>query len=192
MKSLIKLSHRSGFSLVELIISIGVILTALLGLAGLLGLSIRGNETIRQTTLCKTLATTITETIIVARESEIIDFTNLETVFSGANVRRPILAPGPDNIYGTNDDIGDLTFSVGPNPALAAGQQKFDRTTESIFNLTQQGYGYRILVIPIAGSNNALKQISVEIYPPGSTQPNDRGVYRINLVLGSYPTSLTG
>ncbi|MBK7994014.1 MAG: prepilin-type N-terminal cleavage/methylation domain-containing protein [Blastocatellia bacterium] len=81
MKSLIKLSHRSGFSLVELIISIGVILTALLGLAGLLGLSIRSNETIRQTTLCKTLATTITETIIVARESEIIDFTKLETVF---------------------------------------------------------------------------------------------------------------
>lgn len=191
MKILYKLSYKSGFSLVELIISIGVILTALLGLAGLLGLSIRSNETLRQVTLCKTLANTITETIIVARESEIIDFTKLEMVFSGANVRRPILSPGPDNIYGTNDDIGDLTFSVGPNPALAAGQQKFDRTTESIFNLTQQGYGYRILVNPIAGSNNTLKQVSVEIYPPGATQPTDRGVYKLSLVFGSYPTSLT-
>lgn len=191
MKSFIKLSHKSGFSLVELIISIGVILTALLGLAGLLGLSIRSNETLRQTTLCKTLANTITETIIVARESEIIDFTKLEMVFAGANVRRPILSPGPDNIYGTSDDVGDLAFSVGPNPALAVGQQKFDRTTEDVFNLTQQGYGYRILVNPIAGSNNTLKQVSVEIYPPGATQPTDRGVYRLSLVFGSYPTSLT-
>ncbi|KAF0249673.1 MAG: hypothetical protein FD167_920, partial [bacterium] len=56
--------YQKGFSLVELIVTIGIIVTSLLGIAGLLGLSVRSNETFRQLTVCKTLATTIAETII--------------------------------------------------------------------------------------------------------------------------------
>src|SRR5690349_2011203 len=125
-----KKSFQSGFSLVELVISIGIILTALLGIAGLLGISIRSNETFRQTTICKTLATTITETIIVARESKVIDFANLSTTFSPAATKKSIKGAGPDNIYGTTDDVGDFTFSVGPDPTKPVSTAKYDRTNE--------------------------------------------------------------
>lgn len=190
MKTIYKKSSQKGFSLIELVISISVILTALLGIAGILGLSIRSNETSRQLIICKTLATTIAETMIIAKESGVIDFANLTTTFAPAATKRAILAAGPDNIYGTMDDAGDLVFSSGPDPTQPVSLQKYDRTSELLLNLTKQGYAYRILLTPVAGSNNALTKMDLEVYPPGTNLPSDRGVYKINMVFGQYRTSL--
>ncbi|MBI4854139.1 MAG: hypothetical protein HY819_20270 [Acidobacteria bacterium] len=189
MKSNSIKSLQKGFSLVELIITIGIVITSLLGIAGLLGLSIRSNETFRQLTICKTLATTIAETIIVSKESGIISFDNLSATFNSAT-KKPIKAPGPDNIYGTADDTGDLTFTVGPNVTQPASNAKYNRTNDLLLNLTQQGYRYRIVVTPLPNSNNALTRIDVEVYPPGTNNPTDRGVYKISTVFGQYRTSL--
>lgn len=189
MKSDSTKSPQKGFSLVELIVTIGIIVTSLLGIAGLLGLSIRSNETFRQLTVCKTLATTIAETIIVAKESNIISFDNLTATFN-SSTKKPIKAAGPDNIYGTADDTGDLTFTVGPDVSQPASTQTYNRTNDLLLNLTQQGYRYRIGITPIPGSNNALTRMDVEVYPPGSNLVTDRGVYTITTVFGQYRTSL--
>ncbi len=181
--------YQKGFSLVELIVTIGIIVTSLLGIAGLLGLSVRSNETFRQLTVCKTLATTIAETIIVSKESGIINFDNLTATFNSAT-KKPVKAPGPDNIYGTADDTGDLTFTVGPNVTQPASTQKYNRTNDLLLNLTQQGYRYRIGITPIPNSNNALTRMDVEVYPPGANNLTDRGVYTITTVFGQYRTSL--
>lgn len=190
MKFNYKKFTKSGFSLVELVISIGIILTALLGIAGILGLSIRSNETFRQLTICKTLATTISETIIVAKESGIINFDTLSTTFALSATKRTLRGAGPDNIIGTGDDAGDFAFSVGPNVTQVAGAERYDQTNELLLNLTRQGYGYRILFTPVPNSNNALTKMDIEIYPPGTNLPTDRGVYKINMVFGQYRTSL--
>ena len=125
------ISRSNGFSLIEVIISIGIISIGVLALAGMLGFSVMNSSRIKQVTLAKYIAVTTIETIISARESQVLPFANIAPQ-SGSNPNgfltgaQSVKGAGPDHIYGTNDDTGNLIYTIGPNST----NRLFDNTSD--------------------------------------------------------------
>lgn len=178
-----------GFSLIETIISIGIITIGVLSLAGTLGYSVLNSSRIRQVTIAKYIAVAVTESIISARESQIIPFQNIAPV-SGTNPNgfatgiQPVSKAGTDRVFGTADDTGDLIYTIGPNSTTGL----FKDGSDQVLNLTQTGYRRQItitdLLDPARGTPIGLKQINVQIFYP--SRVGGQQSYTMTTVLGDY------
>jgi prepilin-type N-terminal cleavage/methylation domain-containing protein len=187
--------QQAGFSLIEVIISIGIIGTVVLGLGLILGISVVRSDRSREITLAKLIAVTTLESITTARESEVISFMELSTTKFPSDIV-PVKNAGPDNIFGSGDDTGDLIYTAGPSTAGGGAKStaKFNGTDDLKVNLTQLGYRRRVLIEDMGsnGSSGGLKKITVEVFYPQSKVENASGQdsFKIVTVIGSYRNSL--
>jgi prepilin-type N-terminal cleavage/methylation domain-containing protein len=181
-----KPSQAEGFSLVELIITIAVLTIGLLSLAGTIGLSILNNSRSHQVLIAKYIAISTMETILAARESQILPYANIAPV-SGMNPNgfltglQPVKLAGPDNIYGTADDAGDLVYTIGPKNI----NTNFNVATDQTIDLTLTGYQRRITITDMTDSQGSqFKQVDIEVFYPSPIggQPS----YKVTTYIGNY------
>ncbi len=98
---------HSGFSLIEVLISMGVLTTGLLSLAAVVGMAMSTTQTSRQDMIAKQLANEATESIFAARDSSQLPLTSINNVSNGGifmDGAQPINLAGSDGIIGTADD----------------------------------------------------------------------------------------
>lgn len=126
---------ESGFSLIEVLISMLVMTTGLLGLLGSLGLAMAATQNSEQLTIAKQLANEALESILTARTTAQVQWLQIAngTCSVGQNCGlflsgpQPINNPGVDGIIGTSDDAAagsQILDSPGPSGIIVtpAGQ----------------------------------------------------------------------
>jgi prepilin-type N-terminal cleavage/methylation domain-containing protein len=154
----------SGFSLIEVMISMAILTTGLVSLLGVFGLAMVSTQTSQNAMIAKQLANESYESIITARNTTQIGWDDIQnqgsltcTVTGAASCgiflanMQPIYNAGADGIYGTSDD------------AVAGEQTLQDPGTDGVF-LTADD-----LFIPLTGFQ---RQITISPVYDSDTPPN--------------------
>lgn len=153
----------SGFSLLEVVISMAVLTTGLVSLLGVFGLAIANTQTSQQSMIAKQLANELLESIVTARNSSQLTWDAVQNVGVGdgngiflANMQ-PIYQAGTDGIFGTADDS-------------AAGMQKLqDPGPDGIFGTSDDIY------VPLTGYQRQVAITAVQDQY-GNTIPTLRSI----------------
>ena len=113
---------ESGFSLLEVLISMTILSVGLVSLLGVFGLAMATTQTSQQDMIAKQLANESMESIMTARNSSQLAWDQIQNVGQGdgngifTTGLLPINLPGSDGIYGTTDDSGTRQFLKDPGP----------------------------------------------------------------------------
>jgi type IV pilus modification protein PilV len=113
----LRIKNDSGFTLIEVLISMFVLTIGLLSLLGVFGMAMSGTMTAQEDRIAKQLAQDAYESIYTARDTANVPWANIENVAGGGtgifvSGFQPIYQSGADAIIGTADDA-------------AAGAQQF-------------------------------------------------------------------
>jgi len=116
---------QKGFSLVEVMISMVILVVGLVSLLGVFGLAMASTQTSQENNTAKQLANEAIEGILTARETANVTWNQIQNTGSGGIFVAgftPIFNPGVDGIIGTADDAasGIQTLEIpGPNGTFA-------------------------------------------------------------------------
>lgn len=160
---------NAGFTLIEVVISMLILMVGLLSLAGAISYALSTSGQGRSTTDAKLIITGTLEQIEALRNSKQLSYSqiantgsviNLGTyIFNGFNVGfNPVSRqPGCDGVSGTSDDLK----TPGPDGICGNADDVTDNT------LALPGYSRRIAIGILPGNPN-LKKITVTLQYPGS------------------------
>ncbi len=184
-------SGESGFSLIEVMISMCILTTGLVSLLGVFGLAMATTQTSQNALIAKQLANESYESIITARNTSQIDFddiqnqgsvncpiTNAATCGIFLSGMQQIYNAGADGIYGTSDDA-------------AAGEQTLqDPGTDGVFLTADDllipltGFQRQIDIEPVAGEGSVRSvTITVQYANPQTKLP---GTYVLNSYISQF------
>jgi prepilin-type N-terminal cleavage/methylation domain-containing protein len=113
---------ESGFSLLEVLISMAVLTIGLVSLLSVFGLAMASTQTSQQDMIAKQLANESLESIVTARNSSQLAWDQVQNVGQGdgngifAVGLQQMNLPGVDGIYGTTDDSGVRQTLRDPGP----------------------------------------------------------------------------
>jgi prepilin-type N-terminal cleavage/methylation domain-containing protein len=101
-----KIARSQGFTLIEVMISMAILMIALLSLLAVFGLAMASTQTSQQNAIAKQLADEAVEGILTARETSTVPWTSIANVPTGIFLSgaQPIDCAGADGIIGTADD----------------------------------------------------------------------------------------
>lgn len=132
---------QSGFTLIEVVISMAVLTVGMVSLLGVFGLAMATTQTSQQNLIAKQLANEAYESIVTARNSTQIDWDQIQNAgstncpISGAascgiflTGAQPIYNAGADGIFGTADDAaaGEQTLQdPGPDGVFQTADDTF-------------------------------------------------------------------
>jgi prepilin-type N-terminal cleavage/methylation domain-containing protein len=188
-------SAQSGFTIIETMIAIAImsigILTVLAAFATAVGATSNAQENLiaRQKTL------EAMESIYTARNTQQITFAQIANVASGGiftNGPTQLLAPGPDGLVNTTDDVpfaANLPCSAGPECVILPGPDGIlgnaDDKAMSLANFTRQIQIGTVLESDGVTIDPNLKQVTVTIsYSTGtSTVPRS---YTVNALVSAF------
>lgn len=167
------LSDETGLSMLEMVVALMLVTVGLLGLAGAAGYALTVSNRGRNVTNTKLLVVSILEQMETLRNTKDLTFgqianqgqvdnTGAAQPFAGfsSNFQAVSMNPGPDGIYGTDDDLLD----AGPDGVYGTAD---DFTNPA---LARAGYT-RQVQISFLGGNPNLKRIQVTLrYPSSSGQ----------------------
>lgn len=161
---------EAGFTLLEMVIAMLIMLIGLLALASVIGYALMVSNKGRNITNSKLLVVSMLEQMETLRNTKqltfgqisnvgAVDSTGATTSFNGfPNTFEPVsTAPGPDGIFGTSDDL----VTTGPDGNYGTADDRVDQT------LAIPGY-YRQVIVTSLSPN--LKKVQVTLRYPG-----DRG-----------------
>jgi type IV pilus modification protein PilV len=164
-------TDQSGFSLVEVMISMVILTIGLLAALAALGVTMAANQTSQEDMIARQQATEAMESIFNARNTSQIGFSviaNTTAIPPGIFVSgaQPIKCAGPDGILGTADDTNCLTASgaVCPNAGVACltepGPDGIVGTADDVI-LSLNNYTRTIAIAPLLdGSGNPIPTLS--------------------------------
>lgn len=152
---------ESGFSLIEVMVSMAILTTGLVSLLGVFGLAMASTQTSQGAMIAKQLANESYESIITARNTTQINWDDIQNqgsvtcTVTGASTcgiflsnMQQIYKAGNDGIYGTSDDA-------------AAGEQTLqDPGPDGIFQTADDvstpliGYQRQITISPVYDANH--------------------------------------
>ncbi len=162
---------QSGFTLLEAMIAIVILSFGILSLAAVYAQGIQVANMTQMDYIAEKKAEEAVETIFAARDSKLLAWTNIRNATgSGGGTDgvflvppQPLLAAGPDGLYGTADDdtANPDTVIMGAGPDKILGTA--DDVVMSLKNMTRT-----IDIIDVPGESG-LRQISITItYTVGS------------------------
>jgi prepilin-type N-terminal cleavage/methylation domain-containing protein len=162
-KSSIRRRAQSGFSLIEVVISMAILTTGLVSLLGVFGLAMATTQTSQDAMIAKQLANESYESIITARNTSQIDWDDIQNQGSascpvtGAATCGIFLAPmepidnaGADGIYGTSDDA-----AAGEQTLQDPGADGVFLTADDLF-IPLTGFQRQITISPLYDANGNL------------------------------------
>jgi prepilin-type N-terminal cleavage/methylation domain-containing protein len=113
-------SSDSGFSLLEVMISMVILTSGLMALLGAMGITMAANQTSQLDMFARQVASEAMESIFNARNTSQIGFSAIANTTAPPGIfvtgAKPLLCAGPDGIIGTADDAACLTASGSECP----------------------------------------------------------------------------
>ncbi|HWY59935.1 MAG TPA: prepilin-type N-terminal cleavage/methylation domain-containing protein [Terriglobales bacterium] len=117
---------QRGFSLIEVVVSMAILVIGLLSLLGVFGIAMASTQTSQENNTAKQLANEAMEGILTARETANIPWASINNTGGAGGIFLPGFLPincaGVDGIVGTADDAacGPQTLELpGPNGVFA-------------------------------------------------------------------------
>lgn len=111
-----RMKAQEGFTLIEVVTSIFIIMVGLVSLLGVMSFALASTQTARQDMIARQLAQESLEAIITARETADITWDQIQNVGPGNGIFvtgfQPIRRPGADGIIGTADDSLDTMETI--------------------------------------------------------------------------------
>jgi prepilin-type N-terminal cleavage/methylation domain-containing protein len=156
-------NRQTGFTLLEAMIAIVILSFGILSLASVYAQGIQVASLTQFDYIAEKQAEEAVETIFAARDSKLLAWTNIRNVTGAGGVNdgvfmvgpRPLLAAGPDGLYGTvDDDVANPTVVIvnaGPDKILGTA----DDVVMSLTNMTRT-----IAIVDVVGSTG-LRQITI-------------------------------
>jgi type II secretory pathway pseudopilin PulG len=162
---------RSGFTLLEAMIAIVILSFGILSLAAVYAQGIQVANMTQMDYIAEKKAEEAVETIFAARDSKLLLWTNIRNVTGSGGVNdgvflvppQPLLAAGPDGLYGTADDdpANPDVVIIGPGPDKILGTA--DDVVMPLRSMT------RTIAIADVPGESGLRQITITItYTAGS------------------------
>jgi type II secretory pathway pseudopilin PulG len=174
-----KASDR-GFSLIEVVISIAILMVALLALVGTFAAAVGATASAQEDLIAKQKAMEAVESIYTARNTQQLGFAAIANLNAAGGIfllgYQPLLSAGPDGLVGTSDDTnfpgcpGGVECINLPGPDGILGTA--DDTQMSLGNFQRQ-ITITPVLLPDGTPNPNLKQIQVDVQytKPGMTKP---------------------
>lgn len=179
-------SEESGFSLLEVMISMAILTIGLLAVLATLGFAISATQTSQEDIIARQLASEAMETIFTARNTSQIPFSSIANTtaippgifLGGANAPK---CAGPDGILDTIDDVSCLTAAGAacPNGGIEClsepGPDGIVGTADDVI-ISLANYTRTIAITPLLDGNGnpipTLVQVTITIQ---YTVPNHGG-----------------
>jgi len=188
--------HRqSGFSLIEVVISMAILTVGMVSLLGVFGLAMSSTLTSQQDMIAKELANEALESIITARNTSQINWDAIQNVGSttcsaGASPcgifvtgASQIYNAGADGIYGTSDDS-----NAGEQTLTEPGADGIYGTTDDV-QIPLTGYQRTVLISPVYDANNnvvaTLRGINITVQY-STSQTKLPKTYVLNSLISQY------
>ncbi|HEY7292386.1 MAG TPA: prepilin-type N-terminal cleavage/methylation domain-containing protein [Vicinamibacterales bacterium] len=176
-------SNEKGFSLIETIVSIGVLTTGILGAAAVIVTGMQNLSSSPSDVIVTQKAAQAVEAVFAARDSHKLTWAQIRNV-RGASGNDggifldgplPLKTPGPDGLVNTADD-GGIETMVMPGKDQTLGTS--DDVTVTLGQFTRE-----IAISDVTGENGQLRLIKVTIiYQNGPT----RRTYVLTTFISSY------
>jgi len=149
-------SSNKGFSLIETVIALGVLVTGVLGAAGVLAAGMKNLSTSPSNVIVAQKATEAVETVFAARDSRRLTWAQIKNVSGGGvflDGPQTLKIAGNDGLVNTGDDGAIETIDLP------------GRT------VTLSAYTREILIEDVPGENGQLRKITVTIRYSGQILP---------------------
>lgn len=188
-------TRQSGFSLIEVMISIAILTVGLLAVIGTFATALQSTRWAQEDLIAKQKALEALESIYTARNTSQITFAQIANIGAGGiftDGYTQMLAAGNDGLVGTADDAN---FAAnGPCPAGVENIRlpgpdgilgNADDTCMSLANFSRQILIGPVLQQPGNVLNPNLKQITVNLqyFRPGMRAPR---IYTVQALMSSY------
>ena len=163
-------AKQGGFSLVEVMVSMVVLMVGLLSLLGVFGMAMASTQESQEDMIAKQLADEALESIMTARDTAQKQWSDIQNVSDGGiflNGYQPMYMPGGDGILGTADDVASGQYITLTEP----GPDGIYGTADDV-KVKLSNYQRQVQILPVVdpqGSiNPTLRSINVTIkyYPP--------------------------
>jgi len=181
--------NQSGFSLIEVMISMVVLGVGLVGLLGVFGLAIAANQSAQEDMIARQVASEAMESIFTARNTAQLSFSQINNVgFGGIFASGPqsLLCAGPTyGIVGVAGDTSSCTTSSGaacPNGGVKcldeAGPDGILGTADDVIQ-SLSNYTRTIAITPLTDSSGSpiqtLSQVTITVTysAPNSSVPKN-------------------
>jgi len=190
-------SRQSGFTLIEVMISMVILMIGSLGVLGVFGLAMSTTQRSQQDMFARQLASEAIESIYTARNTAEMSWAQIQNVSNGGifvDGQQSVLCAGPDGIIGTADDAPCLTASGAtcPNAGVLCltepGPDGIMGTADDVI-VSLYGYKRQIQILPLYDSSGNVIQtlhsatITITYAVPGFTTPK---TYVINEYISAY------
>jgi prepilin-type N-terminal cleavage/methylation domain-containing protein len=152
--------RQSGFTLLEALIAIVIMSVGILSLAVVYAQGIQVANKTQLDYIAEKQAEQALETVFAARDSKLLTWAAIQNVADGGvfiNGPTPLLAPGPDGLYGTADDDPANPVVV----IINAGPDKILGTADDVV-MPLTGMTRTITIAPVAGETG-LRTITITI-----------------------------
>jgi hypothetical protein len=155
--------QQAGFTILEALIAIAILSFGILSLAAVYAQGIQVANMTQLDYIAEKKSEEAVETIFAARDSKILAWPNVRNVTGAGGPNdgvflvgpQPLLAAGPDGLYGTADDdpANPDVVIVGPGPDKILGTA--DDVTMALTNMTRT-----IVIVDVPGEPG-LRQITI-------------------------------
>jgi prepilin-type N-terminal cleavage/methylation domain-containing protein len=171
---------ESGFTLIEVMISIAILTVGMLALVGTFAGAVAATASAQEDLIAKQKTTEAVESLYTARNSQQLGFATIANTNSAGGIFKlgyqPLLAAGPDGLVGTDDDTnypgcpGGVECITLPGPDGILGTSDDVQMTLSNF---QRQITITNVLLPDGTPNPNLKQVQVDVQyiKPGMRKP---------------------
>ena len=154
-------AREEGFSLVEVLVAMGILAVSLLSLAGVFTMALLRSSNTSADIIAKEQATQAIEAIFAARDSGRLQWTQLQNTNNGGVFTvgfTNLVSTGADRIPNTADDGDNTTIMTVTKPGPNGNLGDSDDQVETLMNYQRQ-----IAITASASSADTLRQITVTI-----------------------------
>lgn len=184
---------ESGFTMIEVLISIVVLTIGLVSLLAMFTVAIAAVNNSQEDMIAKQEAEEALESIYTARNTSQITFNSIQNVSNGGIFKdgpQLILDPGPDGVDGTVDDLNANAYCPGPSQCLVlAGQDGVLGTADDSY-LPLNNYTRTIAItnvnLPSGAPDLSLRQITVTVTYYSTQFKATQKTYSVGAYVSAY------